>query len=329
MEDQRSDVSRRVLVAIARRLADPAVAEELLKTAAAMRPEREAAVYAWPERNTFPLDSAEDVLLSRAYFEAQREGLEQQTAARIEERLAAHEILRGRSPNMAFKERKKTAAEAALELLPGIHVAGAEELRQAGEDFKTHHLRLDYDERRAFARNYVKRAQTLLVDDLPQEVRIYAGLSRVRPPEALRKHLELRKAAALRRGKDGTAYEKLAQSLEETQPELVSPEEWGALAATIHTLDMEHGVTDGRNARRLPDACRVVFTGENPVDPACETAAPPEAAPDKQELVRRFGEGVLEDVERPDGGLDVRRIAEIMRLFGQTPDMEGVTHARP
>lgn len=46
MEDQRSDVSRRVLVAIGRRLADPAVAEELLKTAAAMRPEREAAVYA-------------------------------------------------------------------------------------------------------------------------------------------------------------------------------------------------------------------------------------------------------------------------------------------
>ena len=323
LEDQRSDLSRRELINIARRLADPALARTLWKTAMSEEPVEEsatgAAAYAWPEQRKLPLGSDRDVLLSRAYFEGQRDRLDPQTAGRIEARLAAHEVLRGGSPRLIFKERRKTAAVEAWELLPGVRVAAEGELRKAGEDFEARHARLTFSDRVAFACEFAKCARAMGDAPLPNAIRVYAGLGRASSLEDVRKHLLWRKAAALRGGRSGEDYEKLARALDAADDEELSRQDLRALAAAIHILDDEHGFTRGRNSRRLPDACRVVFTGEEDAAPPVETPAPQHRPSDGQALAARFGVGVLEQVEGPGGDPDPARVAEVMRLFGGDP----------
>lgn len=330
LEDQRSDRSRRALIGIARRLADADLARRVLEAGLAepsqempLQPaERDGAerLYAWPEKRLFPLGTAADVLLSRIYFEAQRGRLTPEEAARISGRMDAHEMLHGLHPAVRFKEPVPLEAEPVHELLPGVRAAGKEELKIAAEDFSAHGDCLSPPDRETFACNVMAAAESLGLTtdewDAPPALRVYAGQAPPLEAELLREHLGLRKAAAMRRGLDGAAYDKLALALDAVKLDAAAPEDLRKLARTLHKLDAEHGLADRRAARRLPDAWAVVFGGQTTPGAPEKAAVPEPAAPDAGELARRFGPGALEEVTNPDGSLNPERVAAVMRLFG-------------
>lgn len=321
IRDQRNDPSRRVLVGIARSLADPELARAVLKEGMAEGESPAPTVktaYAWPEKKLFPLDTPRDLLLSRAYFTGQREKIATDIAAGIDERIGVREILNGTIPNMTLREPEKNAACPVYELMPGV-CATAEELEKAGADFEAGHKRLTYADRLAFAEGFARAAEREKLASLPDAVRVYAGRGRLRSARMLREHLALRKAAALRRGLDGDAYTRLGEALEDAALEEACVDDLRKLAAVIRGLDEEHGLAEGKAARRLPDASRLVFTGgaggmEKNSESMEPGFPPPELTP--EDVAARFGEGALEEVTNPDGTLNPRRVADVAALFG-------------
>ncbi|MGN1038320.1 MAG: hypothetical protein ACI4P0_02875, partial [Mailhella sp.] len=126
--DQRTDRSGAFLIKTASRLSDGELAKSLVDTFFSM--ERK------PGGERFPVSSADDVRLSRLYFEGQREKIAAEEAEAIERRLSVHEALYGLENNIAFKApMEKKAGAKIFSLLPSVNIASKDELMQAGEDF--------------------------------------------------------------------------------------------------------------------------------------------------------------------------------------------------
>ena len=309
--DQSSDVSRKQLCSFAGRLPE-ATAVRVLKIAAEHTTSQGA--YAWPEAMMFPTATAEDTLLSRAYFNCQRQKLAAEVAEAVDRQLGAAEALFGIHEDFSPRPIVKTASESSAELLPGRYsVSGAAGLKAAGEEFQTKYARLNVEDRLEFAGNFVKTAEDWGVsEDLPDMVRIYAGYADT-DKNTLCDQLLMRKAACQRSGKDGCLYNMLAEQLKEADVEKSSFIEKVALADAIHQLDDALGFTAPAYDRRMPDAYRIVFNKE--AEDAA--AALPEAQTlTKADIVARYGEGVLDEVEDDSGKLIPEAVQRIMNLFG-------------
>lgn len=331
IRDQRSDTSRAVIIKLASHLCNQNLADEAVRIALSDdQPHgRGKVVYASESRKMFPLGSAEDVLLSRVYFTGQREKLAEKEAAAIDDRIAAYETLYGLDMDCTLKPAVKVAAEEpqSAQLLEGFSVSGEEELVKSGEAFSQHYLQLNIDDRLDFSKEYVKTASEWGVSDkVPDVIAAYAGEAAC-DPQLLKQQLVFRKAAALRTGTPGTEYAKLAELLEDVDLASASQEEKMNLAEAIHGLDTQYGFTKRAYDRRMPDAYRIVF---NTIKKAEEDAASPsDKAADKSpsemtkaDIIARFGDGALEELESENGDIDYGRLTQIISLFGERPNAD-------
>ncbi len=306
IEDQNTDRSGAVLTKIASRLRDRKLASLALDTL--FDHEREFAKEA-----SFPTNSAKDVFLSRIYFEGQREKLAADEAKALDERLATYEALYGLQTKVAFgtASLNKTAGEI-HELLPNCKIASKEELVQAGNDFSAQFSRLELAERRSFAENFVKAAQEFAVE-APSEVNLHAGVG-VEANPALPEHLLMRKLALDRRGKNSSAYELLHRKLAELNSATYSLDELAKLAEALEEADLAYAVRKSGPGKNIPDAWHSVFQVKQAEDAQDKT---PAESLSKADIVSRYGEGILEEVENDTGEIDQPRLKKLLSTLEQ------------
>lgn len=307
--DQNTDRSGAALVKIACRLNDQEVAEAALGTLFSM--DRE-----FSKTAEFPVDSPENVFLSRIYLEGQKDIIPQEKYAELDNRIGIYEALYGLDYDTSFAEMEKVADEERFDLLPGISVGSAEEVVQYGNDFSNNYNNLSYSDRLDFSENFCKVAE--LVDaDIPEDVAIYAGYDiDIRPDVAEQMHF--RKLACERAGKDGSLYEQLGSMLEGLDRGSASPEEMYKLACLVHAEDARNGFTDVSYDKRLPDAWHAVLCkhAEEDGSGSEESNDKPKDEMTKSDIVARFGDQALDEVENPDGTVNQKRLHQIMMLFG-------------
>lgn len=327
IRDQRSDTSRAVIIKLANRLCDQNLAAEAVHVALQgdqLRGARKT-VYASEARELFPLGSVEDVLLSRVYFTGQREKLAAEEAARIDDKIAAYETLYGLNIDCALAPVEKLASEEekTAQLLEGFSVSGEEDLVKSGEEFSQRYLQLAMEDRLDFSREYVKTASEWGVSEpVPAVISAYAGEAAC-DPELLKQQLMFRKAAALRTGKPGTEYVKLAKLLEDVDFTSASQEEKMNLAEAIHSLDAQYGFTKRAYDRHMPDAYRIVFnTIKQAEEDSDKPAGKSPSEMTKADIIARFGDGALDELENENGGIDYTRLTELMSLFGERPNAD-------
>ena len=318
--DQRTDRSGAAFVKIAKRLDDQDLAEAAMNTLFSMeRPEP------LDKTASFPTDTPEDTILSRIYFEGQREKIAADLAGRIDERLRTFEILHGVSVNAAMRPLEKKAAAIPMihELLPQCKVACESELVQAGKDFSSGYRQLSGRDRVAFAQNFLKVASEMGAD-IPDEVRLYTGVHVV-PREDMAEQILLRKVAMDRMGEDSSGYAVLASELRSCDMTAFSRDDLMKLAGAVCLADEACGLERGRFSRSIPDAWHSVMRLKTAGELASEAkmaaddgrkAGDVARAMDKSDIIGRFGPGVLEEVEDGDGRIDTERLAELLELFG-------------
>ena len=313
--DQTTDRSGAVLVKIANRLADRELAKRALDTLFSMdRPLCKTA--------SFPADSVENVLLSRIYFEGQREKIAADEADAIDRRLSVQETLRGMSGVVAFRDPPvvKTAS-AVVELSPGIKIASKKELVQAGADFGAHFARLSPEDRKTFAVNFIKAASDMGAE-VPEAVRVFAAEG-VEARDDIADQALFRKVALERRGMDGSAYAVLCRELEDFDAAAASVEDLEKLARAIELADDAHGIDPKRDG--LPHAFASVFRVKTAAE--AESAGTEDMnAMTRADIVGRYGLGILEEVETPDGGIDRTRLKSLIRTLGGPKVPEAPAH---
>ena len=118
-------------------------------------------------------------------------------------------------------------------------------------------------------------------------------------------------------GKDGSAYMKLAEMLEQADPESFTDENLSKLAETVFALDEQNGLSDISYDKRLPDAWHATLAVKVAEDGESELSDEPKPVLDRSDIISRFGEAALDEVENPDGSINQQRLQQIMNLFGE------------
>lgn len=305
--DHLSDRSGAVLVKIAARLEDRDLAKKALDTLFSM--ERKTA-----SQTSFPVESPDDVFLSRIYFEGQREKIAADQAAAIEERLDIYETLHGVNTVVSFTtpELPKTA-QAEYELLPLCKIASSAELIQSGNDFFQDFLQLPVKDRITFAENFRKAAAELSVD-VPEVVDLFTP-DRVEVRPDLSEQVLLRKVAMDRAGEYENGYAVLYDSLREFNAKEASTEELCKLAEALEYADKAYALHSRKSGKSIPDAWHSVFQVKHAEDSKEEDSVK-DVTQDKASLVSRYGMGILEEVEDDDGNIDKERVKDVLSRLG-------------
>lgn len=320
VSDQRTDRSGAVLVKIAKRMNDQNLAESAMNLLFSM--DRKAPL---DKTASFPTDTPEDTLLSRIYFEGQREKFAADMAAKIDSRLRTFEILHGVEADVSMRplEKKASGEQKCFELLPQCKVACVNDLVQAGRDFSSGYRGLASHERVTFAENFVKVAFDMGAD-VPEEIKLYAGVDVVPRPD-MAEQILLRKVAMDRMGEDSSGYAVLATQLRQCDVNSFSREELRKLASAISFADEACDLEGGKLGKTIPDAwhsvMRVKTAEEVMAEAKCagdraRTAEEVASSMGKADVIGRFGPGVLEELEDADGNIDTSRLAELIELFG-------------
>ena len=297
VSDQRTDRSGAVLVKIAKRMNDQDLAESAMNLLFSM--DRKAPL---DKTASFPTYTPEDTLLSRIYFEGQREKFAADMAAEIDSRLRTFEILHGVEADVSMRplEKKTSGEQKCFELLPQCKVACVNDLVQAGRDFSSGYRGLASHERVTFAENFVPRP------DMAEQIL-------------------LRKVAMDRMGEDSSGYAVLATQLRQCDLNSFSREELRKLASAISFADEACDLEGGKLGKTIPDAwhsvMRVKTAEEVMAEAKCagdraRTAEEVASSMGKADVIGRFGPGVLEELEDADGNIDTSRLAELIELFG-------------
>lgn len=325
--DQNSDVSLAVLRKFASMLSD----KEFGDTVWAMSNERAADVglhkvasskkFAFPEASLFPVDTERDTILSKVYFDGQRQKLAADLADRVSSRLSTYLDLYGVPDCFGVHIEKTASAQQDFTprcLMPstGMYkVATVANLNSAYEDFDKNLPKYSLAERVEFSKEFAKVATTIRKQSLPSTVQRYCGVMDT-DLDNVRTLLHIRKVAALRAGKSGAEYEKLASALEDvTGP---TKEELEKLACTINDLDEAYGFTSPKYDRKMPDAYALVFNKEAAITEETGEAPEPKAMT-KADVISRFGLDAVEALEDEDGELDEDKLK---LLLSKLPDKQ-------
>jgi hypothetical protein len=316
--DHRHDPSQKLLYVATEKLADKSFAKdarEMINIVSDQVKTAESVVYADSENSLFPVSSLEDVILSKLYFDAQREKLAEHQEVSLSEKIATYLELFS-VPESLFeyvqeKEAQDTGAIAPRYLLPSLKlckVASVNDLEKAASLFTKEAGKLEVSQRVEFASNFIKAATDLGSQEYPRSIAKYAGILDT-DMENLQAMLEYRAAAASWKNMDGSSYLKLAFDLKRidqppTQNECVK------LAETIHKLDEHLGFTDPEYDNKLPCAYSVVFNKE-----AVDTAGSDEPVPTKAEIVAKYGDGILEAVEDEEGNIDMDKLKQLRGTY--------------
>jgi hypothetical protein len=317
--DQYSDASRAVLVKLAGRAASAKTVDRLLEKTVGEWPPLKKEAFALPEKRMFPVDTKENTELSLLYFDGQRgqiaAALGEEKTASLEGVLEKYRALHGAKRHKLASPQVKEAEDARepVELLEGVEVASTDDARRAAADFEAGHAKLAVKDRVKFARRFRKLAREWKLPEVPASVNIYAGRY-PRSGEEIRTSLLMRKAAALRQGKDGAEFEKLAEALTNRVLHDAPRRDMRALAEIIQALDLRYDFDAEKWDSRLPDAYKTVFMGKR-----AEMAQPARQTPSgmsKADIIAKLGHGALDEVENDDGTIDVPKLTRIMRAFG-------------
>ena len=304
--DQYTDRSGAALVKIASTMADKGLARLAVDTLFAL-PNR-----AMRKEATFSTASARDTMLSRIYFEAQREKLAADKAASIADNLDKYEALYGLTHKVAFARPRHQVKQA--ELLPDCNVASREELFQAGQDFSCDFAKLASADRRTFAHNFVKAAAYFGLETVPETVRLYAEQNVQANPE-LCENILLRKVAMDRMGNTDNGFATLYNELRSCDVQQFTRDELHKIAEALDYADTVYQL------RGVPDAWHSVYKLAEENDGEKNKADAADMS--KADIISRFGEGVLEELEQDDGSIDRARLARIVQAFDGTEE----THA--
>lgn len=312
--DQRTDVSRAFLVKTASRLHDKDLASELLKIAEECG--SDTSCYACEDGMLFPVDSREQTMLSRVYFNGQRGMFTKEAAEEIDRTLSVYEQLYGITGDFTLSGIRKTASEESHELLPGYSVSGASGLKRASREFMEKQAKMSIQDRVEFSTNFVKCASENSVD-VPEAIQQYGGGYEC-DYERLQSALRLRKIAAKRAGKDGTAFDKFASEIKQSFIKNASYEDLSGIAGQIQKLDETFGFDSPWYDSRMPNSWQAVFNkvAEEVFAGKDEEKTKNPESMTKADIVARFGEDALDAIEDENGEIDYARLKEVMKLFG-------------
>ena len=279
-------------------------------------------MFAWESHRMFPVDTAENTILSKLYFDEQAPLLTEKTATEhIARRLDTFLELYG-VPDVLFsyKPVEKVASTSPVKyaLLPehGVSVSNAAELVKIGSLFSRDKARLAIPDRVEFSRNFIKAAKDLGVTDYPTDVAKYAAQLDTDLANT-RYLLQMRSTLAQRMGNPGTEYTKLAEQLDTLSME-ASNDVLEKLAETIYLLDKKNGFDHTRYDRHIPCAYASVFN-KQAEDTSNVTLSDEERelsdlkSMSKADIIGKYGEGALDTVEEKDGEIDYDALAEIVR----------------
>ena len=314
--DQRTDVSRAFLVKTASRLHDKDLASELLKMAEDCG--SDTSCYACEDGMLFPVDTREQTMLSRVYFNGQRGMFTKEAAEEIDRTLSVYEQLYGIDNDFSLRQMgmRKTASEE-HELLPGYKVRGNDGLKRAGREFMEKQAKMSISDRVEFSTNFTKVAADSDVD-IPEAIQQYGGGYGC-DYERLQSALRLRKIAAKRAGKDGAPFDKFASEIKSDFIKTAAYEDLASIAGSIQKLDEAFGFDSPWYDSRMPNAWQAVFnvkTAEEMFAGKDEEKAKNPEAMTKADVVARFGEDALDAIEDENGEIDYARLKEVMQLFG-------------
>lgn len=301
--DHLCDRSGAELVKIASRITDEALARNAIDTVFSMHRE-------FTDKATFPTKTAEDTLLSRIYFEGQREKFAADQAADLDKRLSVYEALHGLDGNISFRQEKQAASSRQeFELLLSCKIASADELVQAGKDFSEQFMGLAIDDRKAFCGNFTKAAEELGVE-VPDAIKLFSDSAvEVRPnlPELVLH----RKVAMERAGIYDSGYAGLYDGLRSLDLASLKLDELHKIAQTLEFADDAYELHRRKSGRNIPTAWESVLRIK-----AAEEApggATSEQRTDKASLISRYGVGILEEVEDENGNIDEALLKDLMQ----------------
>jgi hypothetical protein len=246
-------------------LADHPGAAALLKEASIedTEPELPPGAYAWPERQLFPVHSAEHAALSHLYAKTSEVSVPDHVRAKIAQALDAYDV-----PADAFAQAQpKLAADEDCLFSGGRYpVRNAKEVKTAELRLLPQVSKLTGDERiRAFSK-LAEAAQVHGVNLAPESLRL--ACKTASNPERLAVHLEAR-AHSTSDPALGAKFASLAAAVRNSPKDLAKEDTRLKVAAFIHELDRKAGF-EARYDRDMEDPARVVSNTQKTASAACD-----------------------------------------------------------
>lgn len=318
IQDQQTDISGRLLYQYAGDIEDAEFASHVRKMAGAKSEMQKIASdqFAFPEQRKFPVNTIENTIMSKVYFDAQSDKFPSKTADDISSRLDTFlnifEVPEGVFEKKKMVKSAGTGPEPRY-LVPSIKlckVASARDLVSAGDLFDREHDHLRVAQRVEFAQNFINASSDFGHEKCPPAVAKYACMMDT-DLTSTSHMLRLRAAAAKRIGKDGGEYVKMAEQIEMVT-EAPSNDDLRKLAECIQGYDEKNGL-DGKAFRnRIPCPYSVVFNkqavDEDPgSDIDLETMS-------KGDIVARLGKESLDALEDDEGNIDREKLKEMLDM---------------
>ncbi len=122
----------------------------------------------------------------------------------------------------------------------------------------------------------------------------------------------------MKTGKDGAPYEELAVKLTKVAVDNSSQEDLAGLAGFMQKMDQSYGFDSPWYDSRMPNAWQAVFnkTAEEAFAGKDEEKAKAPESMTKADVVARFGEDALDEIEDENGAIDYAKLKEVIKLFG-------------
>ncbi|MFW6134799.1 MAG: hypothetical protein ACOC5R_04420 [Elusimicrobiota bacterium] len=270
-----------------------------------------SSVFALEDKQLFPLDTPEDTVLSKVYFDHQFDKFAEKDREKANEKLEAFLNLHNIPEDIFDTVQEKTASdkEESHYLLPSLEkcaVRNKDDLEKAADVFIKEAHKLDLLHRVEFAQEFCKMASKWGHVPYPDSIAKYASTLDTDMTN-LSYMLEIRSAAASREGKDGSIYTKLANSLMDVE-ENPDKKELTKLAKLIHKIDSYYGFDAPEYDRKFPDAFGVVFNKQAEEDK--------EEAIDKSKIVAQYGVEALDAIEDEEGNIDQEKLKQLEQKYG-------------
>ena len=323
--DQQTDRSRQTLHKLLGGIADPGFKETVKSTNFDTNSlaNADSTSFADPGKRMFPVNTPENAILSKVYFDGQKTAMQGTHAETIHKNLSKHLALHNiPESQFAYKTAEDTSPqepeglEEPVYLLPEhqfCKVATERDLAVAEKVFERGVDRLQLADRVTFARNFVKVSEDLERPINSEEIMKYASMLDF---DAVHTQcaLEMRTGLARRRGIQEEGFRKLAQTLEKFSGE-PSREELQKLAEVITDLDKQAGFTEKDYKVFIESPYGAVFArAREELSKIAEDTQDSIKTMTKSDIVGKYGADVLEMVETEDGQIDYDALKSVVQL---------------
>jgi len=318
--DQNSDVSFKKIAEIYITSGNAELEEALSSVTVTREPLEKIAssLFADSDNRKFPVTDRDNVLLSSVYFNSQRDSFSSEYIQKVGSTLETFRNLYNIPEKVVTISISKTASENAnpmVEILPSLGIvtrATPTDMKLAETIFDRDYKNLNVTERVEFAKNFVKIATDYGIPVTSKTVAKYASQLDT-DFVSTTMFIEARGHAAARKGSDPGEFFKLASMLAEYD-EKEKDQYREKIAEILQSLDEQHGFDSPKYDNSFPDAYATVFNKEAEMDNTEESSDDKLKKMTKSDIVGKYGDGVLEEVEGDDGEIDYEALAKIIRL---------------